>query len=328
MAAFGASARSLDRGVGAVLDALDDLGLRDDTLVICTTDHGMAFPGAKATLTDRGHRRLPDHARAGRLRGRARSIDALVSHIDLFPTVCDLPAIAPPHWLQGESHAAARARRGRRSATRSSPRAPTTPPTSRSARSARRAGSTSAASTTGRTPCWSTPTTAPARTLWLRPAGPSRPWRRSSSTTSCSTRTRRENLIDRDEHAPVRADLRARSSRWMAETDDPLLDGPVPPPPGAEYNEPDQVSPGEPTRSAPVIGREAAGSAAEPGAAPLDRSPASRSGRAATARRQRGQAEREGPRADPVAEAVGELVGGGAGEGHTEAERDAAARQR
>ena len=49
MAAFQESARSLDRGVGAVLDALDAEGLAEDTLVICTTDHGLAFPGAKAT---------------------------------------------------------------------------------------------------------------------------------------------------------------------------------------------------------------------------------------------------------------------------------------
>ena len=35
----------------------------------------------------------------------------------------------------------------------------------------------------------------------------------------------------------------------MEETDDPLLDGPVPPP-GAEFNDPDQLSPGEPTHIA------------------------------------------------------------------------------
>src|SRR3954451_17577277 len=54
MAAFKASARSLDQGIGAVLHALHDHDLVDDTLVICTTDHGIAFPGAKATLYDRG----------------------------------------------------------------------------------------------------------------------------------------------------------------------------------------------------------------------------------------------------------------------------------
>jgi hypothetical protein len=46
---------------------------------------------------------------------------------------------------------------------------------------------------------------------------------------------------------PVKDELRAMLERWMEDTGDPLLDGPVPPPPGAEYNDPDQLSPGEPT---------------------------------------------------------------------------------
>jgi hypothetical protein len=36
----------------------------------------------------------------------------------------------------------------------------------------------------------------------------------------------------------------------MRETGDPLLDGPVAPPPGAEFNTPDQRSPSEPTLTA------------------------------------------------------------------------------
>src|SRR5262245_9061603 len=42
MASYKASARSLDQGVGAVLNALDEHDLADDTLVILTTDHGLA----------------------------------------------------------------------------------------------------------------------------------------------------------------------------------------------------------------------------------------------------------------------------------------------
>ena len=54
MAAFNASARSLDAGIGAVLDEIDALGLRDDTLVICTTDHGLAVPRARRPRSPTG----------------------------------------------------------------------------------------------------------------------------------------------------------------------------------------------------------------------------------------------------------------------------------
>ena len=101
IAAFKTSARSLDQGIGAVLHALHDFGLVENTLVLCTTDHGIAFPGAKATLFDRGigvmmldarpgrlhrrqgdrrpgqpPRRLPDPLRAGRGRGARRGCRA------------------------------------------------------------------------------------------------------------------------------------------------------------------------------------------------------------------------------------------------------------
>ena len=54
MARYKASARELDRKMGIVLDALDRSGLADNTLVICTTDHGIAFPRMKCNLHDSG----------------------------------------------------------------------------------------------------------------------------------------------------------------------------------------------------------------------------------------------------------------------------------
>ena len=54
MAAYKASASILDNSIGAVLDVLDENGLAENTLVICTTDHGLAFPGMKCNLTDHG----------------------------------------------------------------------------------------------------------------------------------------------------------------------------------------------------------------------------------------------------------------------------------
>ena len=78
----------------------------------------------------------------------------MVSHIDIFPTLCELLEIERPAWLQGVSLmplVRGEARRGR--ARRSSPRALTTPPTSPSACVRTSAGSTSGGSSTATRRC-------------------------------------------------------------------------------------------------------------------------------------------------------------------------------
>ena len=121
MASFNASVGSLDRGVGAVLGALDELGLAEDTLVVLTTDHGLPVPGAKATLTDRGLGVLLIMRGPGGFAG-GRVADALVSHVDLYPTLCELAGAPLPDGLAGRSPAGpSRAGRPPRCATSSSP---------------------------------------------------------------------------------------------------------------------------------------------------------------------------------------------------------------
>lgn len=99
-AAYRKSARVLDEKIGVVLDALDRSGLADETIVLCTTDHGIAFPEMKCTLKDLGigvmaFLRIPGVS--------PRRVDALASHVDIFPTLCDLLEIPHPAWLQGTS---------------------------------------------------------------------------------------------------------------------------------------------------------------------------------------------------------------------------------
>lgn len=96
------SAAVLDEKIGSVLRALEEAGLAGDTLVVSTTDHGIAFPRMKCSLTDDGIgvsliMRGPGGFTGGRV------IDSLVSQIDLFPTLCELLEIEPPEWLQGKS---------------------------------------------------------------------------------------------------------------------------------------------------------------------------------------------------------------------------------
>src|ERR1051326_7838267 len=54
LAGFRSSARLLDHGCGVVLESLERAGLAANTLVISTTDHGIAFPRLKCNLTDSG----------------------------------------------------------------------------------------------------------------------------------------------------------------------------------------------------------------------------------------------------------------------------------
>ncbi len=56
------------------------------------------------------------------------------------------------------------------------------------------------------------------------------------------------NLANDLSVAVVLEEMRTRLDEWMYSTNDPLLRGPVPAPPGAELNDPDQMSASYPTR--------------------------------------------------------------------------------
>ena len=100
-AAYKTCVRILDTEVGRVLNAIDRAGLSDNTIVISTTDHGIAFPMMKCNLTDHGIGVMLIMRGPGFSGGKV--IDGMVSQIDLFPTLCDVIGIDHPHWLQGKS---------------------------------------------------------------------------------------------------------------------------------------------------------------------------------------------------------------------------------
>ena len=102
MADYMETVEHADRCFGEVIAALDRNGLREETIVILTTDHGIAFPEMKCNLTQHGTGvALVADFPGNPLRGRA--CDALVSHLDLFPTLCDLLKLEKPDHLIGES---------------------------------------------------------------------------------------------------------------------------------------------------------------------------------------------------------------------------------
>jgi arylsulfatase A-like enzyme len=247
MAAYKASARSLDQGVGAVLNALDEHQLADGTLVIFTTDHGLAFPGAKATLTDRGLGVLLIVRGPGGFRG-GRVSDALVSQIDLYPTLCELAGIPAPEWTRGRSlmpvvrreadevndavfgeityHAAYEPQRAIRT---------------RRFKYIRRFDNGHDG------PVLANVDDSPSKDLLIAHGFAHRSLPEEELYDLVFDPAEAANLAADPAHAEVLGELRARLEAWMAETADPLLWGPVEPRDGVELNLPDQRSPSDPT---------------------------------------------------------------------------------
>ena len=246
VAAYKASARSLDHGIGSVLNALHENQLDRDTLVICTTDHGLAFPTAKASLLDRGIGVMLMMCGPGMPPGAAH--DELVSQIDVFPTICEIAGIERPPWLQGRSLVplvSGSEQPGTRTEVFSEL-------TYHAAYEPQRAIRTDRFKYVRRFDDYPRPILpncddSPSKDAYLGRGWAERPVPRETLHDLFFNPGEGRSLIDDPSYAPVLRDLRGRLERWMEDTADPLLDGPVPAPPGARINAQDQVSADEPT---------------------------------------------------------------------------------
>jgi arylsulfatase A-like enzyme len=94
--------RAVDEAVSLIGGALSETGLDRLTLLIFTTDHGLAMPRAKGTCYEPGLRtvlvtRLPGRFDAGRRES------ALLTNCDLLPTILDLAGAPPVEGLDGRS---------------------------------------------------------------------------------------------------------------------------------------------------------------------------------------------------------------------------------
>ena len=245
MADFAVCAQRLDTDIGAVLEALEQGGHAQTTLVIYTTDHGVAFPGMKCSLTDHGTK-VSLIMRGAEFEGGG-VVDGLVSHLDIFPTLCDYLDAAPPSHLQGQSflplikeevgeirdavhaevnfHAAYEPKRMvrtkrykyiRRFDERAFPVLPNCDDS-------------------------------PSKTLWLEHGWAERPVDQEALYDLIFDPNEANNLVGDVAYNDVLTDMQARLRHWMEATNDPLLQGELEPPVGAILNEVDGASPNEAT---------------------------------------------------------------------------------
>ena len=102
LAEYYQSVARLDQGVGLALKALEEAGKAKDTLVVYLSDNGMPFPGAKTTLYDSGIH-LPLIVRSPAQSKRGIVNQAMVSWVDIAPTILEWSGAAPAPGMQGRS---------------------------------------------------------------------------------------------------------------------------------------------------------------------------------------------------------------------------------
>ncbi|KPK62159.1 MAG: sulfatase [Planctomycetes bacterium SM23_32] len=247
MACYKASARMLDQGMGAVLGALERSGMAEETLVICTTDHGIAFPGMKCNLTDHGIGVMLMMRGPGGFEG-GRVCDALISQIDVFPTLCELLGIEPPQWLQGRSFLPVV-----RSEAREVNQAVFSEVTYHAAYEPMRCVRTGRWKYIRRfddrgRPVLPNCDDSPSKDVWLEHGWADRPLAEEELYDLAFDPSETANLASDPARGAVLDEMRGRLERWMEATGDPILDGlPVPAPPGSRVNDPDGLSPNDPT---------------------------------------------------------------------------------
>ena len=250
MVRFKASARILDKKIGDMLSALDQSGLADRTLVICTTDHGIAFPRMKCNLHDSGIGTTLILRGPGEFTG-GKVVDAMTSHLDIFPTICDLLQITPPAWLRGRSllplvnghvadlheelffqvnyHAAYEPMRAVR--------------TKRWKYIKRFDGRS--------TPVLPNCDDGESKSSWLQHDLRNRSVPEEALFDLVFDPNEMNKLVDDAATQSILRDLRDRLKLWMKETDDPLLEGGIPAPKGAVVNDVDGISPHDKMQPAP-----------------------------------------------------------------------------
>ncbi len=112
LAQYYQSISRVDQGLGRLIEILKAAGKYDSTAIIFTSDHGIAFPGGKTTVYEGGMRvpfvvKLPGGAGGQRpeVPGQAgRVCNAMVSHVDLTPTILDFAGALPKdHTFHGRS---------------------------------------------------------------------------------------------------------------------------------------------------------------------------------------------------------------------------------
>lgn len=230
-----AATEEMDAAAGRVLSALEAYGHAENTIVVFTTDHGPPFPFMKCTLKDAGTGvalmlRAPGRTEVG-------VTDALVSQVDLFPTFCDLLELPKPDWLEGQSLVPVLEKPesdGREELfTEVNYHGAYEP--KRAIRTQRYKLILNCDESHHTVPMANTDG-GPSKSEFLAYDFPNRVRPRLELYDLVYDAAERNNLADDPDYAAVRDELLAKLVDWQERTNDPILQGRIPAPPGAKVD--------------------------------------------------------------------------------------------
>jgi arylsulfatase A-like enzyme len=105
MAAYYGYTTLIDEQIGRILQALNELGLQENTLIVFCSDHGSTLGGHG--LQDKGNNMYDDVYRIPMIicgppvQGKSADVDSIVSHIDLAPTFIEAAGRQVPEHYDG-----------------------------------------------------------------------------------------------------------------------------------------------------------------------------------------------------------------------------------
>jgi N-sulfoglucosamine sulfohydrolase len=102
-AQFQGAIKKVDSAIGMVINALEDAGISENTILIYTSDHGIPFPRAKCTLYDAGVEvpfivHWPKRSWQG-----GKLYNEMISNVDYVPTLLEAIGAKVPANVQGKS---------------------------------------------------------------------------------------------------------------------------------------------------------------------------------------------------------------------------------
>lgn len=239
---YAVTVEEMDRCFGRVMAGLEASGQKDRTVVVFTTDHGIAFPEMKCQLTAHGTG-VSLLVRDPRNKRGTRIVDELVSHLDLPATLADILGV------EGVEAGHGRSLRGLMTGSGEPVRddlfaevnfhAAAEP--ARSVRT-KRFNYIVRFEHDLRQP-WANVDDGASKSFWMEDVRGTGRMEKVRLYDLLKDPQERHNLAADPEYSEIRDEMSARLHRWMEATKDPLLEGPLGIPEGARVNTRESIDP-------------------------------------------------------------------------------------